>query len=84
MYYRKGREFMTVSLRLNDNDSKLIKSYADMHGMTVSELMRESVLERIEDEYDLKAYEEAMAEYKANPVTYSFDEVIAELGLDEE
>ena len=55
-----------------------------MHGMSVSELMRESVLERIEDEYDLKVYEEAMAEFKANPVTYSFDEVIAELGLDEE
>lgn len=75
---------MTISLRLNDNDSKLIKAYADMHGMSVSELMRESVLERIEDEYDLKVYEEAMAEFKASPVTYSFDEVIAELGLDEE
>ena len=52
---------MTISMRLNDNDSKLIKAYADMHGLTVSELMRESVLDRIEDEYDLKIFEEAMA-----------------------
>ena len=33
------------------------------------------------DEYDLKAYEKAMEEYKKNPVTYSLDEVKKELGL---
>ena len=70
---------MTISMRLNDNDSKLIKAYADMHGLTVSELMRESVLDRIEDEYDLKIFEEAMAEYKDNPVTYSLEDVAKEL-----
>ena len=68
-------------MRLNDNDSKLIKAYADMHGLTVSELMRESVLDRIEDEYDLKIFEEAMAEYKDNPVTYSLEDVAKELDL---
>ena len=72
---------MTISMRLNDNDSKLIKAYADMHGLTVSELMRESVLDRIEDEYDLKIFEEAMAEYKDNPVTYSREDVAKELDL---
>ncbi len=46
--------------------------------MTVSELLRRSVMERIEDELDLKTYEEAMAEYKKNPVTYTLDEVIEE------
>lgn len=72
---------MTISLRLNDTDSKLIKAYADMNGLTVSELVRKSVLERIEDEFDLKAYEEAMAEYRANPVTYSLEDVAKELDL---
>ena len=72
---------MTISLRLNDTDSKIIKAYADMHGMTISSLIRESVLERIEDEYDLKVYEEAMAEYSANPVTYDFMDVCKELDL---
>ena len=52
-----------------------------MHGLTVSELMRESVLDRIEDEYDLKIFEEAMAEYKDNPVTYSLEDVAKELDL---
>ncbi len=38
--------------------------------------------EKIEDEYDLKAYEQAMAEFNANPVTYSHDEVCRILGLE--
>ena len=72
---------MTVSLRLNDSDSHLIKAYAEMNGISVSELLRKSVLERIEDEFDLKAYEKAMEEYRANPVTYSLEDVMKELEL---
>ena len=72
---------MTVSLRLNDSDSQLIKAYAEMNGISVSELLRRSVLERIEDEFDLKAYEKAMEEYRANPVTYSLEDVMKELDL---
>lgn len=72
---------MTISLRLNEKDTVLFKKYAEMKGVSVSELIRQSVLERIEDEYDLKAYEKAMGEYQANPTTFSLDEVEKELGL---
>ena len=72
---------MMLSLRLTDEDAKLISQYAKIKGMSVSELMRRSVLEQIEDEIDLKAYERALAEYKANPVTYTLDEAERELGL---
>lgn len=72
---------MTISLRLNDEDTMLFKKYAEMNGITISELVRQSVVERIEDEYDLKAYEKAVAEYRANPVTYSLDEAERTLGL---
>ena len=72
---------MTISLRLNTADSELVKAYADMHGISVSELLRRSVMERIEDEFDLKAYEEAMAEYRKNHVTYSLEEGFEELDL---
>lgn len=73
---------MAISLRLNPDDTELIKAYAQMNGMSVSELVRRSVIERIEDEYDLKAYEEAMAEYKKNPVTFSHEDVARMLELD--
>ena len=38
-------------------------------------------MEKIENEYDLEAFEAAMAQYRDNPVTYSLDEVEKELGL---
>ncbi len=52
-----------------------------MNGLSVSELIRQSVIEHIEDEDDLKTYEKVIEEYKNNPVTYSLDEVKKELGL---
>ncbi len=72
---------MTISLRLSNEDTMLIKKYAEINKMSVSDLIRQSVLERIENEYDLEMFDKAMAEYKANPVTYSLDEVEKELGL---
>lgn len=67
---------MTVSLRLDREDAELIKAYADMNGISVSELLRRSVLEHIEEQHDLRAYEQAIKEYRKDPVTYSHDEVI--------
>ena len=72
---------MIISLRIDEEDAILFKKYAKLKGITLSELIRDSVIKRIEDEYDLKAYEEAMAEFRANPITHSLDEVEKELGL---
>lgn len=72
---------MTISLRLNDEDSLLIKKYAELNKLSVSDLIRQTVMERIESEYDLEIFDKAMAEYKRNPVTYSLDEAEKELDL---
>ncbi len=72
---------MTVSVRLNEEDEKLIKAYAEMNNISLSELIRKSIMEKIEDEYDLKSYEKAIKEYKKNPKTYTLDEAKKELGL---
>lgn len=72
---------MTVSLRLNDRDATLIKSYADFNNISISELIRQTLIEKIEDEYDLELFNAAMTEYENNPVTYSLDEVEKQLGL---
>ena len=62
---------MTISLRLNETEADIIKSYAKMRGMTVSELIRRIVMEHIEDKLDLKKYEKAYAEYKSSRNFYS-------------
>lgn len=72
---------MTISLRLNDEDALLIKKYAEFNNLSVSDLIRQTIMERIENEYDLALFAEAMAEYKNDPTTYSLDEVEKELGL---
>lgn len=72
---------MAISLRLSEKDAAIIKGYAKLHGLTVSELVRRSVFERIEDELDLEAYEKALADYQKDPVNYSIEEVERELGL---
>ncbi len=74
---------MTISIRLNEEDAKLIKSYAELNKTTISEFVRNAIMEKIEDEYDLKCYEKAMKEYKKNPVTYTHEEVAKMLELDE-
>lgn len=51
----------TISLRLEDEDALLIKQYASRKQMTVSELIRKTVRERIAEEFDLRAYQKAVA-----------------------
>ena len=72
---------MTISLRLSDEDTLLIKKYAELNKLSVSDLIRQTVMERIESEYDLEMFDKALEEYRSNPVTYSLDEVERELGL---
>ena len=72
---------MAISLRLSDQDNKLIRDIAELHGMSVSVFIRNAVIERIEDEIDIQAYMEAMAELEEDPTTCSHEEVKSLLGL---
>lgn len=72
---------MNVSVKLSSEETELIKAYADMHGVTVSEFMKQSVLERIEDEIDIGIYNEEIEEYKRYPVSHSLEEIEKELDL---
>ena len=66
---------MTISVRLNDKDTDLIKAYAKLNNISISDLVRDAILEKIEDEYDLQCYYDAMEEFKKNPKTYTIDEL---------
>ena len=72
---------MSISLRLSDEDAILFKNYAKLKKVSVSEMIRNAVMEQIEDEYDIECYERAYADYRKNPVTFSPDDVEKELGL---
>ena len=72
---------MTISIRLNPAEDELIRSYANMHGMTVSEFMRQRAIEKIEDDLDLELFKEAKENFKRNPKRYTLEEAEKELGL---
>lgn len=70
-----------TTVRLTPEEERLFKKYADFHNISVSQLIREAVIEKIEDEYDLEVYEKALKEFKNNPEKYDLDEVEKELGI---
>lgn len=71
-----------ISLRMNKEEEHLIKEYAKLNNITVSELFRTSVLARIENDIDLKLYREAIKEHRYNPSDISFNDMLRELDLD--
>jgi uncharacterized protein (DUF1778 family) len=72
---------MAISLRLNDQENNLIRDFANLYGMSMSEFIRSTVMERIEDEIDIQAYKEAKADMEKDPTTYSMEEAKALLDL---
>ena len=70
----------TVSLRLNDKDDSLIRKYAELHNLDLSTFIRQAVIEKIENEYDLKLFNRVWEEEK-NQEHISHDDLKKELGL---
>lgn len=68
----------TISLRVNDRDSKLIRDYAKLKNTSVSDLMRNAIIEKIEDELDVEHFDRVLATMEK---THSLDDVKKELGL---
>jgi len=70
-----------ITLRLNEEDARIIKEYAAQERRSVSDVIRLAILDRIEDEYDLEAYKQAKAEFEKDPISYSLDEIEQKYGL---
>jgi hypothetical protein len=70
----------TISLRLNDKDDTIIRKYAELHNIDLSTLLRQAVLEKIEDEYDLALFDKVWEEEKENE-KISHENLKKELGL---
>ncbi len=70
----------TISLRFSDRDDILIRKYAQVHGMDISTFIRQAVMERIEDEYDLTLFNKVWEEEQDNE-RLSHDALKKELDL---
>ncbi|MFS1564295.1 MAG: type II toxin-antitoxin system RelB family antitoxin [Candidatus Arsenophonus phytopathogenicus] len=72
-----------LTIRISREDKELLKDFADFNGISVSNLLRQSALERIENEIDIKLYQRAnnIMKKMTNDDVISHDELISDLGL---
>jgi len=70
----------TISLRLNEKEDILIRKYAELHHVELSTFIRQTIIEKIEDEYDLTLFNKIWEE-EQDQERMSHDEVKKELGL---
>lgn len=71
-----------ISIRLNDNEEKLIKNFIESKGTTISQYIKDTLMEKIEDEYDLAICEEYLKDKTNGDLKLiPFEEAVKEWGV---
>ena len=71
----------TLTVRLSPEERMAVEEYAKEKNMTIAQLARASLLEKIEDAYDLEVY---TAWLKSKRETVSFEDLVKECGFSED
>ena len=71
---------MSFSIRLTEEERKLVDSYAKIHSISVGEAFKKALFEKIEEEFDIAVADEAYNEYvksgkKSRPIEELWDEL---------
>ena len=72
-----------LSIRMSDEEYRALEKYAKVKSISMNQAMKQAFFEKLEDEFDIELFDQAYAEYLKDSKTYSIDEVIKELGIDE-
>jgi len=69
----------TITIRLNEQESQIFKEYAELNDIPLSTLFKKTLVEKMEDEFDMNV----IAEYENNGTheTYTHEELKEILGL---
>ena len=75
----------TITLKVPERDKTFLQAMAKFEGVSLSELIRVRTLKSLEDEYDAKIADEALAEYEEYLLNggkaLSWESTMSELGL---
>ncbi|EOT42067.1 hypothetical protein I568_01801 [Enterococcus columbae DSM 7374 = ATCC 51263] len=72
----------TISLRVNEEESKLIRDYVTANNLNLSQFIREAVLDKIEEDFQLDEERILLAKAKAQTEKkYDHTEVWEILGI---
>lgn len=72
---------MPISVRMSEEELRIVKKYAKLKKTTVSDVVRKAILEKIEDEFDILIYENSLKEFEENPIKFTMEEASDILGL---
>ena len=72
-----------LSIRMSDEEYKALEKYAKVKCISMNQAIKQAFFEKLEDEFDIELFDEAYAEYLKDSKTYSIDEVIKELGIND-
>lgn len=82
MYYKEVSVMSTVTIRLNKDEEELFNQYAKFHDQPLSTLFKQTMEEKIEEDFDIEVIKNYEAAKEAGDVSYySHDEVKKMLGL---
>lgn len=71
-----GGTFMAIiNLNLSHEEFILFNNFAKMKKTTIEELLKKTLFEKIEDEYDAMIAKEALFEFSVNPYTLTVKEI---------
>ena len=70
-----------LSVRMTDAEYKALEGYAAANGISMNKAIKDAFFEMLEDQYDIKAADEAYAAYLADPETISMDEMKKKYGI---
>lgn len=71
----------TITFRLSEEEKGLIEKVSQFENVSVSDLIRRSVIEAAEDYMDILTYNKLMKEHEENDQSISHEQMKAELGL---
>lgn len=64
-----------INLNLSHEEFILFNNFAKMKKTTIEELLKKTLFEKIEDEYDAMIAKEALFEFSVNPYTLTVKEI---------
>lgn len=70
-----------INLKLSRKEEQLFQRYAAKENLPLEDFICKTVLEKIEDEYDIEVYQKAISEFHQNPKCHRLEEVKKEYNL---
>ena len=69
------------SIRFSKEEERVINEYAEFANKTFSDVVKSAILEKLEDEYDIKVANKAYQEYLDKPVSRPIEDLFEEFDV---